>query len=230
MPNTFVETTTITNSGVAPSIAVVPSSGGAISYMESSTAQSKLVPKKAPMTKRLTRMFSTRDGVKDNATRTSGTRSGTANPISEVSNSNPATRPPPSRQNSSIDKPTMAVKNKERPKEVVQPLSQHERFVLVEGVTGGHEHHLKSTKRQEKLLDMLRDVLAGKKKAAEVHKGEQELSLISSWVDQLKREQENLAIDKKGGPNSIVTLVEKYGKCEEIVGRGAFGIVQISHK
>ena len=58
----------------------------------------------------------------------------------------------------------------------------------------------------------------------------QQLSLVSGWVDQLKRERDVLASDKKGGPNSTVSLVEKYGKCQEIVGRGAFGIVRISHK
>jgi protein-serine/threonine kinase len=53
---------------------------------------------------------------------------------------------------------------------------------------------------------------------------------MSGWVDQLKSERETLASDKKGGPNATATLVEKYGKCQEIVGRGAFGIVRISHK
>lgn len=94
---------------------------------------------------------------------------------------------------------------------------------------GAHEHHLRSAKRQEKLSDMLRDLLVGKKK--EDHTGEHDrLSLMSSWVDQLKNEKEKLATDKKGGPNSTATLVEKYGKCQEIIGRGAFGIVRISHK
>ena len=60
--------------------------------------------------------------------------------------------------------------------------------------------------------------------------GDQQLSLMSTWVDQLKSERESLASDKKGGPNSTANLVEKYGKCQEIVGRGAFGIVRISHK
>jgi protein-serine/threonine kinase len=105
-----------------------------------------------------------------------------------------------------------------------------QRFVLNPAAPGGHEHYLKGTKRQEKLSDMLRDMIGGRKKAAENHEGEQQLSLMSSWVDQLKRERETLASDKKGGPNSTATLVEKYGTCQEIVGRGAFGIVRISHK
>ncbi|KAJ8610003.1 hypothetical protein MRB53_038843 [Persea americana] len=45
------------------------------------------------------------------------------------------------------------------------------------------------------------------------------------------RTNENkLATDKSAGPNHSATLVEKYGKCQEIVGRGAFGIVRVAHK
>ena len=101
---------------------------------------------------------------------------------------------------------------------------------MVPEVQGGHEHNLKSARRQEKLSDLLRNVLGGKQKPAEHHEGEQQLSLVSSWVDQLKLEKDALASDKKCGPNSTATLVEKYGKCQEVVGRGAFGIVRISHK
>lgn len=93
---------------------------------------------------------------------------------------------------------------------------------------GSHLHFLKSAKRQQKLSDMLSDMLGGKKK--DEHADEQQLSLMSTWVDQLKNERDKLASDKRGGPNATATLVEKYGKCQEIVGRGAFGIVRISHK
>lgn len=103
----------------------------------------------------------------------------------------------------------------------------HQHFVM--NADGTHEHLLKSAKRQEKLSDMLRDMLGGRKK--DEHGDEhQQLSLMSTWVDQLKNEREKLPTDKKGGPNATATLVEKYGKCQEIVGRGAFGIVRISHK
>ncbi|MGG6499045.1 UNVERIFIED_CONTAM: hypothetical protein NY603_39565, partial [Bacteroidetes bacterium 56_B9] len=39
-----------------------------------------------------------------------------------------------------------------------------------------------------------------------------------------------MAKDKEKGPNATASLVQKYGKCQEIVGRGAFGIVRIAHK
>ena len=95
---------------------------------------------------------------------------------------------------------------------------------------GTHQHTLKSAKRQERLSDMLRDMLGGKKREEHGQDEHQQLSLMSTWVDQLRSEREKLASDKKGGPNATATLVQKYGKCQEIVGRGAFGIVRISHK
>jgi len=142
----------------------------------------------------------------------------------------------PSRQASYTDKrPTGTPDDGERKpgpsstkKELKDPDPMHKRFEVLPDST--HAHHLKSAKRHEKLSDMLRDMLGGKKKDEQAHGDEQQLSLMSTWVDQLKNERERLASDKKGGPNATATLVEKYGKCHEIVGRGAFGIVRISHK
>lgn len=104
------------------------------------------------------------------------------------------------------------------------PQHQTKRFTIHQ--EGTHEHLLKSEKRQEKLSDMFRNMLIGKKKDGEHH--EHQLSLMSDWVEQVKSEK--VANDEKGGPNCAHTLVEKYGKCQEVVGRGAFGIVRISHK
>lgn len=103
-----------------------------------------------------------------------------------------------------------------------------QRFVVDPELQGGHEHHLKSSRRQEKLSDMFKVFLGGKK--ADQQTAENDLSLVSSWVDTLKQEKSGLATDKKVGPNQSGSLVEKYGKCQEVVGRGAFGIVRISHK
>ncbi|EWC48319.1 hypothetical protein DRE_07763 [Drechslerella stenobrocha 248] len=94
---------------------------------------------------------------------------------------------------------------------------------------GSHTHHLKSTKRQEKLSDLLRDLLLPGKRRDDLHEHDN-LNLVSSWVEQLKADKDKLAADKKDGPGATSTLVEKYGKCQEVVGRGAFGIVRISHK
>jgi protein-serine/threonine kinase len=92
---------------------------------------------------------------------------------------------------------------------------------------GTHEHYLRAVKRQEKLSGMLRDFLGGKKK--DEYEPDR-LSLMSGWVDGLRGDRDKFPVDKKGGPNQTTSLVEKYGKCQEVIGRGAFGIVRISHK
>lgn len=104
--------------------------------------------------------------------------------------------------------------------------SYPQRFVLVPEAPGGHEHHLKSSRRQEKLSDLVKGLLGRKPEQVP----ESDLSLVSSWVDNLKQEKDSSASDRKGGSNTSVSLTEKYGKCHEVVGRGAFGIVRISHK
>lgn len=141
---------------------------------------------------------------------------------------------PPARQGSYSERPSQipsgAAAADRRPSYVNAKKEQdfaHKRFEL--HPDGTHQHTLKSGKRQEKLSGMLREMLGGKKKEDGVD-DHQQLSLMSSWVDQLRIERDKVASDKKGGPNSTATLVQKYGKCQEIVGRGAFGIVRISHK
>jgi len=92
---------------------------------------------------------------------------------------------------------------------------------------GSHVHHLKSAKRQEKLTDLLRLVGGGKRRDDLAE--DQQLSLVSNWVDQMRSEGDRLDEERRC-PNSNASLVDKYGKCQEVVGRGAFGIVRISHK
>ncbi|KAF1995641.1 kinase-like protein [Amniculicola lignicola CBS 123094] len=51
-----------------------------------------------------------------------------------------------------------------------------------------------------------------------------------NWVDVMRNEKENLA-EQKNSVNSVPqTLVQKYGKCQEVVRHGAFGIVRVAHK
>lgn len=190
------------------------------------------------MTKRLTRMFSTRDGPRPehSSSITSPSAPSTPLPKQDPVSSSSSTAGPrpngPARKTSSTDR---ARADKDRPERTTpapttkdkRPIAS-QRYVVAQDARGGHEHHLKSAKRQEKLSDMFRNVISGKKSAE--HEGEQQLSLMSGWVDQLKRERDVMAADKRGGPNATASLVEKYGKCQEIVGRGAFGIVRISHK
>ena len=189
------------------------------------------VPKKPKMTHRLTRMFSRNDAKDAELARANVDRdreNGSVSP--EPGSMTPRPPPTPLRQGSYDQKDlrksilgTAREKTKgDAPGDPVAAV--HKRFEVEED--GTHSHFLKSAKRQEKLSDMLRDMLGGKKKDHD----HQELSLMSSWVDQLRSEKDSLASDKKGGPNHSANLVEKYGKCQEIVGRGAFGIVRISHK
>lgn len=188
------------------------------------------------MTKRLTRMFSTKDAMRSESSISSQPSStGISTSRQEVASSAAATaRPnPPAGKASSTEKARVE-KSDSLEKQTTAPAKDKKavsgnRYVVVPEVQGGHEHHLKSAKRQEKLSDMFRNIISGKK-SGETHKGDEQLSLMSSWVDQLKSERDSLASDKKGGPNATASLVEKYGKCQEIVGRGAFGIVRISHK
>jgi protein-serine/threonine kinase len=106
------------------------------------------------------------------------------------------------------------------------PTAPYKRFWVNEDST--HEHHLKVTKRQEKLSDMFQSLMLGKKKGENVE--DQPLSLMSNWVDVMRNEKEKLA-EQKSAVNSLPqTLVQKYGKCQEVVGRGAFGIVRVAHK
>lgn len=197
-------------------------------------------PAKRPtITTRLTRMFSQTKVTKETDVYQAG--SSASDSEGANSNANVVARPnPPSRQPSQSDKnaspPSAAGRDRrhsianiaKNQKEADAAPAQHRRFEVLPD--GEHQHGLKSAKRQERLSDMLRDMLGGKKKEDNVPDDHQQLSLMSTWVDQLRSERERLASDKKGGPNASATLVQKYGKCHEIVGRGAFGIVRISHK
>ncbi|KJZ78972.1 hypothetical protein HIM_01745 [Hirsutella minnesotensis 3608] len=170
---------------------------------------------KSSVKERFTRMFSTKD-----------------TPRMSSINGDHTSRP----RGSSLNGSSSPVPRKdcpEKPSERLQPMSSKstagkemsQRFVPNPDAPGGHEHFLKSSRRQEKLSDMWRSLLGKKQEAAPDH----DLSLVSSWVDTLRQEKEE-AGDRKNAPSATSTLVEKYGKCQEVVGRGAFGIVRISHK
>lgn len=160
---------------------------------------------------------------------TNGSSAKPSKPTSRPS-SKPSSKPPsraPSRQASmkeENEKKPKPASNKEQKEGV--PLSK--RFEVL-SESHSHCHHLRSARRQEKLTDLLRDMVGGGRKKDD-HVEDQQLSLMSTWIDQFKTERDKLAADKKGGPNATASLVDKYGKCQEIVGRGAFGIVRISHK
>lgn len=174
-------------------------------------------PEKASFKDKLTRMFSNKDDIPRSAVADSSQLAKRAVPSPSPSQTAVTTvaKPGPVVRKPSAAEPPAAPK-----------LPHHQRFVPNPDVQGGHEHYLKGSKRQEKLSDMWKTLLGRKQDQPP----DADLSLVSNWVDTLKQEKELLAGDKRGGPNQSITLVEKYGKCQEVVGRGAFGIVRISHK
>ncbi|CAF9911717.1 MAG: serine/threonine-protein kinase HAL4/sat4 [Heterodermia speciosa] len=212
----------------------IPEDGVSVPSGVSETPMSK----KAGFTNRLSRMFSQQKLPIDKENKELNGKFVERSGSESEQGGNVKSRVPkaPSRQASGSDKrpqtvadsdsrPSLSNGRRETSKEVDMA---HKRFEV--HPDGTHEHLLKSAKRQEKLSDMLRDMLSGKKKDEAHRNADQQLSLMSTWVDQLKNERERLALDQKGGPNSTHNLVQKYGKCQEIVGRGAFGIVRIAHK
>ncbi|KAK7207823.1 kinase domain-containing protein [Myxozyma melibiosi] len=96
-----------------------------------------------------------------------------------------------------------------------------------------HQHLLRSARRQEKLSSMLKDMMSKKQRSDDSSPPQTSstneaasLSLLSSW---LRSNEKDSSLSSKNAVAST-SLVEKYGKCHEIIGRGAFGIVRISHK
>lgn len=168
-------------------------------------AEALLKPKKPTMSSRLSSML----GIKESSSAVNLVEKN-----GEVKAVNGATangRPQPQRQGSISKK---------------DPAAPYKRFWTNEDAS--HEHHLKVAKRQEKLSDMFQNLMLGKKKGDQAD--DQPLSLMSNWVDVMRNEKEKLAEQKNAVNSMPQTLVQKYGKCQEVVGRGAFGIVRVAHK
>lgn len=117
------------------------------------------------------------------------------------------------------------------------------RFVMTDDVN--HIHQLKSTRRQEKLGSMLRDILGTGKKVrddavsaipdlglngkAGINLDQSDpLSLMSGLVSQIKKGEADAKHIVKN--SSSLPLIEKYGKCQEVIGKGSYGTVRIAHK
>jgi len=186
---------------------------------------------KNPMT-RLTRMFS-QTGKKEKAAAgkhgCEPQHSGATSPMPRHSEKegeyNSDTDGDKSRGSSVAGDPQSKSRNVSGQYKNVEPAHQA-RFEMIED--GNHIHHLRAAKRQEKLSSLLQSWLGGKKKEDDLVPPRDQLSLMHTWVDQWKTEK--VAAVKKDGAPASATLVEKYGRCQEIIGRGAFGVVRISHK
>ncbi|MBE3042417.1 hypothetical protein IMZ48_07525, partial [Candidatus Bathyarchaeota archaeon] len=177
---------------------------------------SELRPEKATVKDRLSRMFS-----KDGSQATSRNTSGITTPVQSVPR-----KPSPGDKPAEKQPAPPSAKGTPKLQPPKEPIPTH-RYISNPEVQGGHEHFLKNSRRQEKLSVLWRSLIG--KKQHDV--SENDLSLVSSWMDTYKdRDTAAAQTERKGGPLGIPTLVEKYGKCHEVIGRGAFGIVRISHK
>lgn len=214
-----------------------PARNGGLANGEAREHRPAAPTKKPTFTSRLSRMFSAKDISYEPAREREPTvkekmsdkvpEAAVEDPEAEERLAKPVRPSMVSRQSSQIKSDSVSRSSSDAKKEktLERELNKPSRFWIDEN--GDHHHQLKSAKRQEKLTDMVRDFLGGKKKE---HSEEQPLSLMANWVDQIKNEKNRVASDQKNGPAGTATLVQKYGKCQEIVGRGAFGIVRIAHK
>lgn len=125
-------------------------------------------------------------------------------------------------------------------------IAQKPRFKMFED--GSHEHNLRAAKRQEKLTNMLKDLLGAKKLRSEAKSAvpnillpggadksqpEKPPTLFAGLVSQVKNNTSPYHGEELLDPMSKQdsrSFVEKYGRCQEVIGRGSFGVVRISHK
>lgn len=121
---------------------------------------------------------------------------------------------------------------------------------------GTHCHQLKNARRQEKLGRMLREIMGSGQKVdrnavsavPEFVKQADRLTLMHGLVDRLangevevgrvsgaSHQPKRLAQNFEGDGSTIkettaISLYEKYGRCQEVIGRGSYGVVRVSHK
>lgn len=122
------------------------------------------------------------------------------------------------------------------------PVPTKPRFKMFED--GTHEHNLRAARRQDKISNMLKDLLGAKKLRNEAksavpnillpqNKPEDEPpTLFAGLVSQVKKEgmPDANVKDPEFSQQDCRSFVQKYGQCQEVIGRGSFGVVRISHK
>lgn len=174
-------------------------------------------------------------------------RSGTASSVS-ISNGyklEKRSRPSPSVSRSASQKRSVTGSNVSLSS--ASPAPQKPRFYMLEN--GDHEHNLRSAKRQEKLSNMLKDLLGAKRLRDEAKSAVPDIlqsttpsatntqqlkppTLFAGLVNRVKNNpnySNELIANGAHGPD-YRSFVEKYGRCQEVIGRGAFGVVRVSHK
>lgn len=96
-----------------------------------------------------------------------------------------------------------------------------------------HRHELKSARRQEKIGSMLRDILGGGngKLRDDAVSAVPDLSLMSGLISQINntsKSEDTAAAQVTSAP--MLNFSQKYGKCQEVIGKGAYGTVRVAHK
>lgn len=157
---------------------------------------------------------------------------------------------PVSRTSSLKTKPVI-LKDKDLNASVLSPspTPAKPRFRMLEN--GSHEHNLRSAKRQEKLSNMLKGLLGSKKLRDEAksalpnilqtpQQSQSQLAqpndkpptLFAGLVHQVKNDTSPYhgVVSGTGEQPDCRSFVEKYGRCQEVIGKGSFGVVRISHK
>ncbi|KAM3122923.1 hypothetical protein CJJ07_002414 [Candidozyma auris] len=172
----------------------------------------------------------------------------TASKSTSVSRSSSAKRKTPQSVSRSSGNLSPSVSSTHLPSQGATPSKS--RFKMFED--GSHEHNLRATKRQEKLSNMLKDLLGAKKLRDEaksavpnilspVHKDmekhndpDKPPTLFAGLVSQVKNNTSPYQVhDELLDPMSqqdCRSFVEKYGRCQEVIGKGSFGVVRVAHK
>ena len=117
------------------------------------------------------------------------------------------------------------------------------RFILGgDDAAAHHYHQLKCARRQEKLGGMLRDILGSSRKVRDdavsampdlglTHGSKDPLSLMSGLVSQIRKGEADAGhVVKHSTAEASLSLIQKYGKCQEVIGKGAYGTVRVAHK
>lgn len=135
----------------------------------------------------------------------------------------------------------------------VSPQQQHvqqvARFMILQDSDGTlkHEHHLKVVKRQEKLGQMVKDWIGGSQKkrseAVSAVPGLFPPTLFATYMEQRddlsfleagKSLKDVTPLNETGTSSTNSSQSEnfevKYGKCQEVIGKGTFGVVRVAHK
>lgn len=121
------------------------------------------------------------------------------------------------------------------------PVPIKPRFKMFED--GSHEHNLRAAKRQDKISNMLKDLLGAKKLRNEAKSAVPNIllpaaakaddkppTLFAGLVNQVKNETQVQEKEPEFSQLDCRSFVQKYGQCQEVIGRGSFGVVRISHK